>query len=442
MTGEPAPGLRRNRNWLLLWTGQAISITGTYIFNTTVVLWVATIIARDRPWGPQAVGGVLIAAAVPALVIGPVAGVFVDRWNRRRTMLTCDACCTVLIAALLLLPAAGSGLAASAKLAILYAVVAAVSCISQFFGPSRTAVLQSVVAPADRARAMGLAQSMVYAAAIIGPPIAAPLLFVSGVQWALAINAASFAVSFAATWLIRITSAVLPGPDGADVGLGFRREFAAGLRFFRGSPALVAIGIGVVVATLGTGALNVLMVYFLKANLHTVPKWLGTIDAAEGAGGVLGALGAGWVAARIGSRRVLWAGLVAAGVALVGLSRATALPPALVIMACTGLFAGAVNVAISAIMLEVTPQQMLGRVVSVVNPLVQLASIVSMGGFGFLAGTVLAGLHARVAGLTFGPYDTIFGACGLIIVASGLLVIRPLRVTEPSSTVAAVGEAL
>jgi MFS family permease len=124
------------------------------------------------------------------------------------------------------------------------------------------------------------------------------------------------------------------------------------------------------------------------------------------------------------------------------LSRATALPPALVIMACTGLFAGAVNVAISAIMLEVTPQQMLGRVVSVVNPLVQLASIVSMGGFGFLAGTVLAGLHARVAGLTFGPYDTIFGACGLIIVASGLLVIRPLRVTEPSSTVAAVGEAL
>jgi MFS family permease len=214
------------------------------------------------------------------------------------------------------------------------------------------------------------------------------------------------------------------------------------LRFFRRSPVLVAIGLGVVVATLGTGALNVLMVYFLKANLHTAPKWLGTVDAAEGAGGVLGALGAGWAAARIGSRRLFWAGLVTVGVALLGLSRATALPPALVITACAGFFAGAVNVAISAIMLEVTPPQMLGRVVSVLNPLVQLASIVSMGGFGFLAGSALAGLHERVVGLTFGPYDTIFGVCGPIIVASGLLVIRPLRVAEPAGPVEAVGEAV
>jgi MFS family permease len=288
---------------------------------------------------------------------------------------------------------------------------------------------------------MGLSQSMVYAAAIIGPPIAAPLLFVSGVQWALAINAASFAASFAATWLIRIHSSALPATDKLEVRVGFRREFAAGLHFFRGSSALVAIGVAVVVATLGTGALNVLMVYFLKVNLHSAPKWLGTIDAAEGAGGVLGALGAGWVAARIGSRRVLWTGLVAVGVTILGLSRATALPPALVTMACAGLFAGTINVAISAIMLEVTPQQMLGRVVSVVNPLVQLASVVSMGGFGFLAGTLLAGLRLRVAGVIFGPYDTIFGVCGLIIVASGLLVIRPLRVAEPSDTVPAVGEA-
>lgn len=100
MTGEPAPGLRRNRNWQLLLGGQTISITGTSIFNTTVVLWIATLIARDKPLGPQAVGGVLIAAAVPALVIRPLAGVFVDRWDRR-TMMTCDACCAVLIAALL-----------------------------------------------------------------------------------------------------------------------------------------------------------------------------------------------------------------------------------------------------------------------------------------------------------------------------------------------------
>jgi MFS family permease len=55
------------------------------------MLWIGTIIARGRPWAPAAVSGTLIAAAIPALVVGPFAGVFVDRWDRRRTMMTADA---------------------------------------------------------------------------------------------------------------------------------------------------------------------------------------------------------------------------------------------------------------------------------------------------------------------------------------------------------------
>ena len=86
------PGLRGNRNWLLLWLGQSVSITGDYVFDTTVVLWIATVIAKGQPWAPAAVGGVLIAAAVPALLVGPFAGVYVDRWDRHRTMLVADAC--------------------------------------------------------------------------------------------------------------------------------------------------------------------------------------------------------------------------------------------------------------------------------------------------------------------------------------------------------------
>jgi MFS-type transporter involved in bile tolerance (Atg22 family) len=62
---------------------------------------------------------------VPALVVGPVAGVFVDRWDPRRTMMMSDACCTVLIASLLLLlPAIGTHLSAGTKLGIICAIVA------------------------------------------------------------------------------------------------------------------------------------------------------------------------------------------------------------------------------------------------------------------------------------------------------------------------------
>ena len=78
-THSVAPGLWRNRDWRLLFSGQAVSLVGDFVFDVTVVLWVATVIAKDQPWAPLAVGGALIAAAAPVMLVGPFAGVFVDR---------------------------------------------------------------------------------------------------------------------------------------------------------------------------------------------------------------------------------------------------------------------------------------------------------------------------------------------------------------------------
>src|SRR6266487_5096001 len=83
-TGSPAARLRQNRNWRLLWTGQAVSMIGDMVFYTTVMLWIATVIAKGEPWAPAAASGALMATAVPVLLIGPIAGVWVDRWDRRR----------------------------------------------------------------------------------------------------------------------------------------------------------------------------------------------------------------------------------------------------------------------------------------------------------------------------------------------------------------------
>src|SRR5215468_3624319 len=89
-----------NRNFGLLWLGQTISVIGDFVFDTTLVVWIATSLAKDQPWAPLAVSGVLLAASLPVLLVGPVAGVFVDRWNKRRTMLVMDAIRVVLVLAL------------------------------------------------------------------------------------------------------------------------------------------------------------------------------------------------------------------------------------------------------------------------------------------------------------------------------------------------------
>jgi MFS family permease len=206
------PALRANRSWQRLWLGQAVSLIGDYVFWTTMLLFTATVIAKGRPWAPAAASGVLIAEAVPVLVIGPVAGVFVDRWNRRRIMLTADACRLGLIAAMLILPAMGSRITPAAELAVVYVAVAAESTFAQFFNPSRLALLGLVVAAGDLPRASGRLQATSSFAGVIGPPLAAPLLFAFGVQWALLINAASFAVSFLAVRAIRLPD---PGSERA-----------------------------------------------------------------------------------------------------------------------------------------------------------------------------------------------------------------------------------
>src|SRR5579885_2288719 len=105
----PAPASKKfsfliNRDFGLLWGGQSISNVGDFVFDTTLILWIATIIAGGQTWAPLAVSGVLVATAVPIFLIGPIAGVFVDRWNKRQTMLAMDATRAILIA--LLLPVA------------------------------------------------------------------------------------------------------------------------------------------------------------------------------------------------------------------------------------------------------------------------------------------------------------------------------------------------
>jgi hypothetical protein len=67
------------RNFALLWTGQGISLFEEVVFDATLILWIATSIARGQAWAPLAVSGVLLAALAPTMVAGLFAGVLVDR---------------------------------------------------------------------------------------------------------------------------------------------------------------------------------------------------------------------------------------------------------------------------------------------------------------------------------------------------------------------------
>jgi MFS family permease len=433
MPPEPTPAkLRGNLNWQRLWFSQAVSVLGDFVFNTTIVLWVGTVIAEGQPWAPAAVGGVLIAAAVPVVLVGPIAGVYVDRWDRRRIMMATDLIRAGLVAVLLVIPVLGTHWPVGLQLTIVYALVAMASAASQFFNPARFAIIGAVVESEAQPRAFGMLTATASTAAVIGPPLAAPLLFVTGVHWALIINAVSFLISFVAIRLIHIPRAA---PADGVGRTGFWPEFKQGLAYFVRHRTLIVIVMAVCLYTIGVGAINVLDVFFVNENLHAEPKWLGTLNAAFGVGSIVGSLLAATVTKWLGQARAFGVGIIATGLMVLVYSRTSMIATAIVFLALASVPLAIVNVVLGPLVLQETPKELIGRVNAVLSPVVYLASMLSMALAGFLASTVMHDMQVTFAGVHFGRIDTIFGVSALLMTAAGAVAIRLLTKTPSKQPV-------
>ncbi|EFL13755.1 MFS transporter [Streptomyces sp. C] len=439
-----------NRDYTRLWVGQAVSSVGDAVFSTTLVLWVATVLAKDEPWAPLAVSGIVLASSVAVLVIGPLAGVFVDRWDKRATMLRSEVLRGALVAvltAVAFLPA--DALPAGVWLALVYATVLLLHTAGQFFSPARFAVLADLVTgDADRARAAGIGQATGETAWIVGPPLAAPLLFGAGLQWALLFNGLTYAVSYAAIRSIRLPG---PGPgprtgprtgpaapDGprrpaGRQGAGLRREFTDGLRFFAGSRFLVALLLLSVIGQFGIGALGTLNVFFATDNLHADARLYGYLGMAMGAGGIAGALVGGRVVQWLGARRTTWTALLVSGVLLVAYSRQSSFPGGVALLFAFTVPLTVLNTAMSPLLLAAAPPDYRGRVMAVFYPVTRLASMLSAALSGWLAGSVLRDAGGSLGGIRFGPVDTVIAASGLIVLLAGFYAMAALPRTEAAA---------
>ncbi|HEV2461136.1 MAG TPA: MFS transporter [Ktedonobacterales bacterium] len=426
------PGLLINRNFGLLWVGQSISAIGDFVFTFTLVVWIALGLAKGQPWAPLAVSGVLLAEAIPIALVGPLAGVFVDRWDKRRTMLAVDGTRAIIVAALLLVSGVvplpfvpGGRLPLMWQLGAIYASVFLVNALGRFFNPASTALLGDIVAESMRTRASGMLQTSASLAILIGPGVAPALYLAVGPWWALLANALSFVVSFVTVWAIAAPSAARSVASGERKSV--LRELGAGLRFFSRSRILMTLAVAVVIIMLGGGALNALDVFFSTQNLHASATVYGLLGVAYGVGSIAGSVVASAFAGRIRAARMIWLGFLGLGILMLVYSRLTSAGPALALLFIVGICNAAVNVGAGPLVLHVTPREYVGRVTAVINPLGSLASLVSIAAAGYLASTLLRGLHAQALGMTFGAVDTIFAAAGVLGVVCGLYCMLNLR---------------
>ena len=419
------PSLRRalvNRNYAKLWYGQAVSAVGDTVFGTTLVLWVSQVLVRGSAWAPAAVSGILVAAGAAFALVGPFAGVFVDRWNRKSTMMWTEVIRAAMVAGLTGLSFVPvRDLPVGLWLAAVYLVVFVLNAAGQFFNPARFATTGDVVhGEEDRTRAVGLAEATTSAAGIIGPPIAALLLVTVGFQWALAANAASYVVSYLAIRCLRLT----PGPRSpapAEArGSGLYAEFSAGLRLFARNRFLVTLLTVTMICQCGTGAIGALNVFFVTRDLHASSGLFGIAETAMGVGFIIGALAAGRMVRWIGARALTWSGLLATGVLAAGYALQRSFPAGLIMLAIYAIPIAMLNTAVAPLLLDTAPREYLGRVMAVFMPVNQLASMVSVVISGWLISTVLRSFRASFAGITLNSVSLIFIVAGGLIFASGV----------------------
>jgi MFS family permease len=311
------------------------------------------------------------------------------------------------------------------QLGAIYAIVALAGTCTQFFNPARMALIGDIVPEEHRARATGLLQTVLGIALVVGPALAAPLYFTAGVEWALLANAASFVVSFGAILLIHAPQAARSDESGASAG--FLREYAAGLRFFAQSRVLMTLLITGIIIMGAVGAINALDIFFALQNLHAPASAYGYLQAAAGGGIIAGSILASVFARRIGIARMAWLSIVLVGALLLVYARLTSLVPALIMNGLIGIPNAGLNVAVGPLVLHVTRREMVGRVMSVLGPTLALFSMLSTAAAGYLDGTVLYGFHATIAGIAFGPVDTIFTVGSVLAILAGLYAMVNLR---------------
>jgi len=426
------PGVRRvlSGPYRRLWYGQAVSSVGDKVFATTLILWVSQEIAGGRTWAPAAVSGLLIAAGAAAALVGPAAGVFIDRWDRISVMTLTEAVRAALAAALAGLSFVPvRDLPPWLWLTAVYATVILLAACGQFFALAQLAVIGDLVhGAAEQARAIAAAEVTTSASGMLGPPIAAPLLFAAGPQWALAANAASYVVSCLVTGSLRPVSGCPPaGRAAGSRGASWRAEFTEGLRIFARNRYVAALLTVTVICQAGTAAITTLNVFFVTADLHAPPSLYGIAEMTMGSGFVAGALAAGLLVRRAGPRKVTCGGLFAAGALTVGYALQRDAAAGLAVLAVYAAMISMLNTAAGPLLLDAAPREYLGRVLAVFSPVNQLVSSLWVVVWGWLASTALRSFHASAAGISLNAVSLIFILAGCLIITAGVRALIALR---------------
>jgi len=395
----PAPMTFREVLGLLVmrrvWTAQVVSLLGDFLAIYAVIAFVTYRLHGS----PSQVTGVQIAYMAPFALLGPLSGVFVDRWPIKPTLVSSDLIRAVLVVFLFF----------ATSLWQIYAVLAALSCVSTFFAPAQSVTIRTYVPAHGLIAANALMQTAMVGNRIIGPTVASLLVAAFGANVCYALDAVSFVGSAA---LIG-TVAIARPPSSVQKGAGDKGRIGAvlhdmgvGMRFIVHHAALSFVVLAMASGMFVIGCFGPLIAIYVRESLHASVLVFGVVSAMVGIGMIFGMPVVRRLSGTVSNPVLVLGGLAGVGLGALLLGAFTLVPTAMLGTFTLGFMFAGIIVPAQTLMQRETPHELLGRISSTVMSFVFFAQLI---------GLVLSGVFAQL----FGVRAVFFVCAGLAWVLTG-----------------------
>ena len=358
-----------------VWLAQLVSLLGDFLALFAVI----SVVTYRMHGTEQQVTGVQIAYMLPLALLGPLAGVFVDRWPLRPTLIASD-----LVRAGLVLLFFGT-----TSMWQIYVILGALSCVSSFFGPAQSVTIRSHVPAHGLMSANALMSMAMMGTRVIGPALAGALVAAFGPKICYAIDFVSFLASAGLISSVAIVRAASPARAAVEstnskVHAVFH-EMAEGMRFIVHHAAISFVVMAMAAGMFVMGCFGPLIAIYVRDWLHANAGTFGYVSAMVGTGMMVGMPTVRRLSGTLASTTLVLGGLAGIGLGALFLGAFTFIPTAMLGCFTIGFTFAGVIVPAQTLMQRETPPALIGRISSTMMSTVFFAQVSGLALSVFLA---------------------------------------------------------
>jgi MFS transporter, DHA3 family, macrolide efflux protein len=399
----------KNRNFFLLWSGQIISQLGDRLSQMALI----GLVYQMAPGSAIQIAKILSFTIIPVFLVGPVAGAYVDRWNRRTTMYACDFLRAALVVLIPLFLIGHPG-----RLIGIYLVIFFAFSIGRFFVPAKLAIVPELVDKKFLVTANSLINTTGMIAAVLGFGVSGLIVEHLGPRSGFYLDSLSFLISGLCIFFISMRvggSAVNLKEFGFELVKDIRKsifsDIKEGVLYFIKHAEIRYTAAIIFFLWSCLGAVYVVSIAFVQNTLHSATKDLGFLIVFLGIGLFLGSIVYGILGHKLSQYRIILASLIASGIMLALFAFVLNAYPVFFCAAALALLLGIsispVMIASNTIIHRVSDNHMMGKTFSSLEIVIHLGFLIFM-----FVSSILAERF---------PQSAILVCTGLIIASAGLL---------------------